>query len=93
MAHDNALSGFGERLLAVIDEGRRISTYKLALILAIMDVCAQYPGADGAAPAELDTIGVSRRVAEPLLAPGAGVPARHDDDPAPADHRLGFGDP
>ena len=61
---DDQLSGFGERLLAVIDEGRRISTYKLALLLALIDLCARQPGPGGAAPAELLTIDISRRVAE-----------------------------
>lgn len=34
------LSGFAERLLAVVDEGRRTATYKLAVLLALMDCCA-----------------------------------------------------
>lgn len=61
---DQGLPGFGERLLAVIDEGRRISTYKLAVVLALIDVCAEHPGPDGKAPVELDTLVVSRRVAQ-----------------------------
>jgi hypothetical protein len=36
---DEGLPGFGERLLAVIDEGRGISTYELAVLLALID-CA-----------------------------------------------------
>lgn len=35
-----------ERLLRVIDEGRRTATYKLALLLALMDHVAAHPGAD-----------------------------------------------
>lgn len=50
---DEGLPGFGERLLAVIDEGRRISTYKLAVLLALIDVCAEQPCTDGKAPVEL----------------------------------------
>ena len=61
---DEGLPGFGERVLAVIDEGRRISTYKLAVLLALIDVCAERPDPDGNAPVELPTIVVSRRVAE-----------------------------
>jgi hypothetical protein len=61
---DEGLAGFGERVLAVIDEGRRISTYKLAVLLALIDVCAEHPGPDGNAPVELPTTLVSRRVAE-----------------------------
>ena len=61
---DEGIPGFGERLLAVIDEGRRISTYKLAVLLALIDVCAERPNPDGSAPVELSTTVVSRRVAE-----------------------------
>jgi len=35
-----------ERLLRVIDEGRRTATYKLALLLALMDQVAANPGRD-----------------------------------------------
>lgn len=41
MADDDLLT---ERLLRVIDEGRRTATYKLALLLAIMDAAAANPG-------------------------------------------------
>ncbi|MFM6131235.1 MAG: HNH endonuclease [Sphaerospermopsis kisseleviana] len=34
-----------ERLLRVIDEGRRTATYKLALLLALIDCAAEAPGA------------------------------------------------
>ena len=47
-----------ERLLRVIDEGRRTATYKLALLLALMDGVAATPGAT-----ELPT----RRIAEDVL--------------------------
>jgi 5-methylcytosine-specific restriction endonuclease McrA len=38
---DLEVAGFGERLLAIIDEGRRTSTYKLALLIALTDYCAE----------------------------------------------------
>lgn len=60
---DDELSSFGERLLAVIDEGRRTATYKLALLLALIDLCAENPTASGA-PDRLATRSVARRVAE-----------------------------
>lgn len=41
MADDELLT---ERLLRVIDEGRRTATYKLALLLALMDRVAAVPG-------------------------------------------------
>lgn len=58
------MPGFGERLLAVIDDGRRISTYKLAVLLALIDVCGEHAGDDGKAPVELPTLVLSRRVAD-----------------------------
>jgi hypothetical protein len=33
-------AGFAERLLEVIDSGRRTATYKLALLLALLDLYA-----------------------------------------------------
>lgn len=41
MADDDLLT---ERLLRVIDEGRRTATYKLALLLALMNAAAMRPG-------------------------------------------------
>jgi hypothetical protein len=62
--HGQGLAGFGERLLAVIDEGRRTATYKLALLLALIDVCAENPTPSGAAPQRVGTRTIARRVAE-----------------------------
>lgn len=54
---------FAERLLQVIDEGRRTATYKLALLLALMDACAAQADDQGRAPSRLHT----RTVAEHVL--------------------------
>ena len=59
-----ALEGFAEQLLAVIDEGRRTATYKLALLIALIDCCAENTSASGEAPAELSTSAIARRMAE-----------------------------
>ena len=56
-------AGFAERLLAVIDEGRRTATYKLAVLTALMDCCAEAVSRRGLAPAELGTRAIARRVA------------------------------
>jgi len=48
----------------VIDEGRRTATYKLAVLLAIMDCCAVGVSADGAAPEATSTRTIARRIAE-----------------------------
>ncbi len=57
------VTGFVERLLAVIDEGRRTATYKLALLMALMDCCAEGVTHLGAAPAEIPTRSLARQVA------------------------------
>jgi hypothetical protein len=51
-----------ERLLQVIDEGRRTATYKLALLMAIIDTCATNSDAAGRAPTELHTREIARHV-------------------------------
>jgi hypothetical protein len=77
------LTGFAERLLAVIDEGRRTATYKLAVLLALIDCCAEGVSAAGTAPIELSTRSIARRVAElywpqlrPFPAPSGPVDLR-----------------
>lgn len=57
------LSSFAERLLAVIDEGRRTATYKLAVLLAIMEACAEETTVEGTVPTELATRTIARHVA------------------------------
>ena len=51
-----------ERLLQVIDEGRRVATYKLALLMALIDACATNSDERGAAPTELHTREIARHV-------------------------------
>lgn len=65
-------AGFAERLLEVIDSGRRTATYKLALLLALVDLCAQRSDEEGRAPSELRTRDIAEQVAElywPQVAP------------------------
>ena len=55
-ATDDLPSGtFAERLLQVIDEGQRTATYKLALLLALIDATAEGADAAGRPPAVLGT--------------------------------------
>jgi 5-methylcytosine-specific restriction endonuclease McrA len=56
-------SGFAERVLSVIDEGRRTATYKLALLLAILDAVAEGVDAKGLTPPALNTRVVAAHVA------------------------------
>jgi hypothetical protein len=55
--------GFAERLLEIIDSGRRTATYKLALVLALLDLCARLSDEEGRAPTELRTRDVAEEVA------------------------------
>jgi hypothetical protein len=55
--------GFAERLLAVIDEGRRTATYKLALLMALTECCAEAGTVPGAT-ARRDALGADGRLAE-----------------------------
>ena len=70
----NSETGFAERLLEVIDPGRRTATYKLALLLALIDLCAKYTDVNGRAPEVLYTREVAQQVAAvywPQVAPFA----------------------
>lgn len=58
-----AAAGFAERLLEVIDAGRRTATYKLALLMALIDLCARNSGEDGRAPSLLYTRDIAEQVA------------------------------
>jgi hypothetical protein len=71
-------AGFAERLLEIIDSGRRTATYKLALLLAVLDLCARHSDAHGRAPQVLYTRDIAEQVASlywpqviPYLVPGA----------------------
>lgn len=59
----HADAGFAERLLEVIDSGRRTATYKLALLIALLDLCARRGDAGGRAPRLLFTRDIAERVA------------------------------
>lgn len=71
--------GFAERLLEVIDSGRRTATYKLAVLIALLDLCARHSDARGRAPELLYTRDIAEQVAGlywpqviPYLVPGSG---------------------
>ena len=60
---NNLTVGFAERLLEIIDSGRRTATYKLALVLALLDLCARQSDEGGRAPTQLRTRDVAEEVA------------------------------
>ena len=74
---------FTERLLQIIDEGARVATYKLALLLALMDCCATTSDRSGRAPSTLTTREIAERVVEiywpqtrPYVSGGSAVDLR-----------------
>jgi hypothetical protein len=55
--------GFADRLLEIIDAGRRTATYKPALLIALLDLCARHSDADGRAPQVLYTQDIAEQAA------------------------------
>jgi hypothetical protein len=76
---DDAL--VAERLLQVIDEGRRTATYKLALLLALIDGCAAAADERGAAPSTLHTRDIARHVLAIYLPQARGYLVEPAADP------------
>lgn len=66
---------FAERLLGVIDEGQRTATYKLALLLALVDATAEAVEPDGRAPDALGTRPVAQHVVALYLPQVRSFPA------------------
>jgi hypothetical protein len=54
---------FGEKLLNLLDESAFSTTYKYALLLALIDVCMERTGSQGQAPEAIST----RELAEKTL--------------------------
>jgi hypothetical protein len=59
-------------MIAVIDAGRRTATYKLALLLALIDLCAKETDSEGRGPEVVYTREIAQHVAAlywPQVAP------------------------
>lgn len=70
---------FTEQLLSLVDSGRYTATYKLATLLALVDVAADHVDSSGAAPTVLSAREVGGRVVElywPQTAPYGAAHAR-----------------
>ena len=64
-------AGFAERLLELMNSGRRTATYKLTLLMALLDLCARRgdtPGRPPRVPASCR--GEQRRLGKPWSASG-----------------------
>ena len=55
--------GFAQLLLGLVDEGRRTATYKLAVLLALVDACAAGTDGQGRAATTITTRVLARQVA------------------------------
>jgi hypothetical protein len=59
---DRGAIGFAEKLFAILDEGDFTSTYKYAVILALLDLCLERSEVDGRVPRWVTTEDLARRV-------------------------------
>jgi hypothetical protein len=55
---------FAEKVVAVLDRGSFVSTYKHAVLLALMDLCREHGGRHGEPPSAVSTAQVARKVTE-----------------------------
>lgn len=55
---------FAQKLMTLLEQGSFSTSYKYALLLALIDCCAEYAGDDGLAPTSVTT----RQIAEKVLA-------------------------
>ena len=69
---------FGEKVLAMLDQGSFTATYKYAVLLALIDVCLEGADADGAAPTAVHPRTLGQRVIE-LYWPHTSLYAGGDD--------------
>lgn len=63
-APDRGAIAFAEKLLTVLDEARYTATYKLAVLLGLMDLCLEHSTGSGAAPAAVGTRDLAEKVLE-----------------------------
>ena len=56
--------GFVEKLLILLDEGRKTATYKYAVLLALMDACMERSAPDGGPPTRISTGAIAEKVIE-----------------------------
>jgi hypothetical protein len=61
---DGAAITFAEKLLALLDQGKRSATYKYAVLLGLMDLCLEQTSHSGTAPEMVTT----RQLAEKVFA-------------------------
>ena len=62
-AQPDTVIRFAEKILELLDEGRFVSTYKFAVLLALMDLCFEKNAASGMQPESVTT----RQLAEKII--------------------------
>lgn len=62
--HRIDLVGFAERLLALLDEGKKTATYKYAVLLGLMDLSLERVNSEGRAPQSVSTHDLARKVVQ-----------------------------
>lgn len=73
-------AAWAQLVLTILDEGRRTATYKLAVVLALLDCCALSTDAEGRAPKSIPVRDLAVRVLE-LYWPQVRPYARRDGAP------------
>ena len=63
-AADTGAIAFAEKLLTLLEDGRFTSTYKYAVLLALLNLCLEQTSASGAAPTTITTPQLARKVVE-----------------------------
>jgi 5-methylcytosine-specific restriction endonuclease McrA len=61
---ENHLVAFAERVLALLDQGSFVATYKYAVLLALMDLCLEKTRRSGGAPESITTRQLAEKVIE-----------------------------
>src|SRR5687767_13014525 len=61
---DQGVIRFAEKLMEVLEEGRRSSTYKFAVLIALMDLCLESSQKSGGAPESLTTRQLAKKTIE-----------------------------
>jgi hypothetical protein len=61
---DRGAIAFAEKLLTVLDEGRKTATYKCAVLIGLMDLCLERSSTTGAPPRSIPTRSLAEKVIE-----------------------------
>lgn len=76
---DRGAIAFAEKLLSVLDEGRKTATYKYAVLIGLMDLCLERSSITGSAPSSVPTSALAEKVIELYW-----THLRHFDGPTPS---------